>query len=101
MPLDGKPLLLVKREKVRAGIESPLEEVVGLRSIRELPSLVRNHRGKFPETLGLELDILPAKEYFKYHNCLLNWLHHSESQGIFHPLSFLICLNNLITANAF
>jgi Xaa-Pro dipeptidase len=66
LPLDGKPLLLVKREVVRASIESPLEEVVGLRSIRELPSLVRNHWGKLPKTLGLELDVLPARDYFNY-----------------------------------
>ena len=66
LPLGGKPLVLVKREKVRASIESPLQDVVGFRSMRELPSLLQNHSGKLPKTLGLELDVLPAKDYFNY-----------------------------------
>jgi len=66
VPLDGKPLLMVKREVVRASIESPLEQVVRLQSNRELPSLVNNHYGKLPTSLGLELDVLPAKDYFNY-----------------------------------
>jgi len=65
VPRDGKPLLLVKRELERARAESPLEHVVGLKSLRELPSLVAEHAGRPPRVLGLELDILPARAYLR------------------------------------
>jgi len=65
VPLEGDPLLLVKRELERARVESPLEHVVGHRSLREVPSLVVEHAGRPPRVLGLEMDILPAREYFR------------------------------------
>ena len=66
VPLEGKPLLMVRREVERARVESPLEEVVGFKSTRELPSLIRNYWGRLPRTLGLELDVLPVRDYFRY-----------------------------------
>jgi len=66
VPLEGKPLLMIKREVERARLESPLEEVVELKSIRDLPSLIQGHWGRLPQTLGLELDVLPVNDYFKY-----------------------------------
>jgi Xaa-Pro dipeptidase len=65
VPLDGKPLLIVKRELERARIESPLEHVVGLKSLRDLPALVAEHAGRLPGVLGLEMDILPARDYLR------------------------------------
>jgi Xaa-Pro aminopeptidase len=66
VPVEGKPLLLIKRELERANVESPLEEIVSLKSIREIPSLIQSHFGKIPKRLGLELDVLPVKDYFKF-----------------------------------
>ena len=66
VPLEGKPLLMVKREFERAGVESRLNEIVDIRSIRELPLKIREHTGCLPKTLGLELDILPVNDYFRY-----------------------------------
>lgn len=66
VPLEGKPLLIVRREIERARVESPLEEVLEFKSVRELPSLIRNHWGRLPQTLGLELDVLPVRDYFRY-----------------------------------
>jgi Xaa-Pro aminopeptidase len=66
LPLEGKPLLAVKREFERARLESPLDDVVALKSSQELPALIQNHLGKTPRTLGLEMDVLPARDYFKY-----------------------------------
>jgi Xaa-Pro dipeptidase len=66
VPLEGKPLLMVRREVERARVESPLEEVVGVKATRELPSLIHNHWGGLPQTLGLELDVLPVRDYFRY-----------------------------------
>jgi Xaa-Pro dipeptidase len=66
VPLEGKPLLMVRRELERARVESPLEVVVGFKSTRELPSLIGDHWGRLPQTLGLELDVLPVRDYFRY-----------------------------------
>jgi Xaa-Pro dipeptidase len=66
VPLEGSPLLMVKRELERARAESPVEHVVGLQSPRQIPSLIREHMGRLPESLGLEMDLLPVKDYFRY-----------------------------------
>jgi Xaa-Pro aminopeptidase len=65
VPLEGKPLLMVKRELQRARVESPLQHTVALNSLRDLPSLVAEHAGRSPAVLGLELDILPARDYLR------------------------------------
>ena len=66
LPSEGKPLLMIRRELERAKVESPLNDVVTLKSIRELPSLIQTHFGKLPNSLGLELDVLPVRDYFRY-----------------------------------
>jgi len=71
-PQEGKPLLLVKRELERARAESPLEHVVGLKSLRDLPSLVAEHAGRPPRVLGLEMDILPARDYLRLQSMFPN-----------------------------
>jgi len=70
LPLEGKPLLLIRRELDRARIETPLDDVVPFRSNRELSSLIHTHLGKLPKTLGMELDVLPVRDYFRYRELL-------------------------------
>ena len=66
IPLEGRPLLIIKRELERAKVESPIKDTVPFRSIREMPSLIQSHTGKLPNSLGLELDVLPVRDYFKF-----------------------------------
>jgi Xaa-Pro dipeptidase len=66
VPLEGKPLLMIKRELERAKVESPIKAIIALKSNREILSLIQTHSGKLPNSLGLELDILPVKDYFKF-----------------------------------
>jgi Xaa-Pro dipeptidase len=66
VPLEGKPLLMIKRELERAKVESPIKDIILLKSNREIPSRIQTHSGKLPNSLGLELDILPVKDYFKF-----------------------------------
>jgi Xaa-Pro dipeptidase len=66
LPLEGEPLVLVKRELERAKVESPLPMIRDLPSLRRLPACIQEHSGKVPETMGLEMDILPIKDYFRY-----------------------------------
>ena len=64
--LEGKPLLMIKRELERAKVESPIGETVAFKSIREIHSLIQSHIGRIPNSLGLELDVFPVKDYFKF-----------------------------------
>jgi len=66
VPEEGAPLLVVKRELERARTESPLGSIVGFRSPRELPALIQSHWGRLPESVGVELDLLPVRDYLKY-----------------------------------
>ena len=66
VPLEGKPLLMIKRELERAKVEASIKAIIALKSNREIPSLIQTHSGKLPNSLGLELDILPVKDYFKF-----------------------------------
>ena len=66
IPLEGRPLLMIKRELERAKVESPIKEIVPLRSNREIPSLIRSHMGEVQKNVGLELDVLPVRDYFKF-----------------------------------
>ncbi len=66
LALEGAPLLLVKRELERAKLESPLKHVIPFKSIRELPVLIHHHGGGLPQNLGLEFDLLPVKDYFRF-----------------------------------
>ena len=70
LPLEGKPLLMIRRELERARIETPIEDVVALTSSREIATLVKSHLGRLPETLGFELDVLPVRDYFRYQELL-------------------------------
>lgn len=66
VPLEGRPLLMIRREEERARLESSVEDTVRLKSARDLPSLISNHWGRLPKVLGLSMDVLPVKDYFRY-----------------------------------
>ena len=48
IPLEGRPLLMIKRELERAKVESPMKEIVALKSSREIPLLVQVIAVSFP-----------------------------------------------------
>jgi Xaa-Pro aminopeptidase len=85
VPLEGLPLLLVRRELERAKVESPLDHAVAIRSMREFPLLIKNHYGRLPGNLGLELDVLPVKDYFRYQE-LFSDTQIVDSSPIFHDV---------------
>jgi Xaa-Pro aminopeptidase len=65
LPLQGNPLIMIKRELERAKVESPLKEVVALKSLRDVPSLIQTYRNRLPHSLGLEFDVLPVSDYLR------------------------------------
>lgn len=65
LPLEGNPLLMIKREFERAKVESPLENVVLLKSLRDIPSRIQTYGHRLPHGLGLEFDVLPVNDYLR------------------------------------
>ncbi len=66
VPVDGEPLLMVRKDIERATAESPLRKIVPLSRPQELPELLRRNGYTLPRRLGLELDVLPANLYLGY-----------------------------------
>ena len=67
VPASGRPVFLVRRHAGRAMEESPLRPVTPMKSMKELPPAVFEACGSDElQTLGLELDVLPASTFFFY-----------------------------------
>ena len=65
VPRDGEEILLVKKYEERAQRESAVEQVIPLSSWNEMPSLIAERHGRIPKKMGIELDVLPAREYMR------------------------------------
>jgi Xaa-Pro dipeptidase len=66
VPADGPPLLFIKKYMPRAKLESSIKDMFDMRSAREIPSVIKDFSGRLPETLGLEFDVLPVKDFNFY-----------------------------------
>ncbi len=66
IPAQGRPLLMVRKSMERAEEESPLASILPLDSPKQLMTLIRENGLKPPAVLGMELDVLPANNYFSY-----------------------------------
>lgn len=66
IPAEGRPVLLVKKDLERARAESRLDNIIGVDSLREIDTILQSFGfGPF-NTLGFELDVLPANNYLRY-----------------------------------
>jgi Xaa-Pro dipeptidase len=66
VPVEGLPLLLVRKSFERAVQDSPLEHVVAVKSLSGLKkSIERKYSGPL-KRLGMELDVLPVNNYMVY-----------------------------------
>lgn len=70
IPAVGAPLLMVRKYYPRAVEESPLADIVEIRSVRELPGRIRDRYGSLPVRVGVEMDVLPAND-FRFYETLL------------------------------
>lgn len=66
VPSQGKPLLLVKKSLERAKKESSLENIIGMDSLNEINGALQSYGYGHFNTLGFELDVLPANQYLRY-----------------------------------
>src|SRR5215467_7895703 len=58
-PREGEPVFAVRKSYERAKIESPLKNIVPLKSFSELPGIISNPGS----TLGFEFDVVPVATY--------------------------------------
>jgi len=61
VPLDGKPVLFVKKEISRARRESPLEDIVPMRSIKDILPYIKPLK-----RVGMQLDVIPYNDVIKF-----------------------------------
>lgn len=60
IPLEGEPLYLVRKDYARARMESGLKEVIPFNSPRDIPGVLADFGYAMPETIGMELDVVPV-----------------------------------------
>ncbi len=61
VPLEDKPVLFVRRELTRARRESPLEEIVPMRSVKDILPYIKPMK-----KIGLQLDVMPYNDVIKF-----------------------------------
>jgi len=66
VPASGDPIYLVRRDFLRARMESALSQVLPCSSPSELPGVVAGQGHPAPARIGLELDLLPVNLFHKY-----------------------------------
>lgn len=66
IPAAGEPFLMVKRDFGWALADAGIEDVVPIRSFREIPGLISERGFAPPARLGLEFDVLPVSTYLYY-----------------------------------
>jgi len=78
--LDHEPLLFVKRYFPRAKLESCLENIFQITSIKQIPEKIREMHLKLPKTCGLAFDVVPVRDFHFY-------------QTLFSVTKFMDCTN--------
>ena len=65
IPRVGKPILVVRKSYSRARIESPIEDIIEVKSLKMIPEILTN-KGFSLATLGMELDVIPYNTWQFY-----------------------------------
>jgi Xaa-Pro aminopeptidase len=66
IPVEGEPMLMVYKNFDRAIAESPLSRIAPLSSPKAIPEILHQFDYRQPQTMGMELDVLPANLFFNY-----------------------------------
>ena len=66
VPVDGDPILMIFKSLERAVAESPLSRIAPLNSPKDIIEVLSQYGYVLPQSIGLELDVLPANLYFNY-----------------------------------
>lgn len=66
VPASGQPLFMVRKEALRARMESGLKEVIPFNSMKDIPSILAQYGYAVPKRIGMELDVLPVNFFERY-----------------------------------
>ncbi|HEU0264096.1 MAG TPA: Xaa-Pro peptidase family protein [Geobacterales bacterium] len=66
VPAVGEPLYLVRKDALRARMESGLKEILPFGSMREIPKILADRGYAQPVRIGMELDVLPVSFFERY-----------------------------------
>ena len=66
IPVEGEPVYMVRKDHLRARMESGLKEVVPFVSMRDIPSILAQFSYPQPERIGMELDVVPVNFFERY-----------------------------------
>lgn len=72
IPLEGDPLLLVRKSLVRARLDSKIKHIEGIKGFKDIVSKILDMYGRLPRSIGLEMDVLPVRFYFAYQSIFPN-----------------------------
>lgn len=72
IPVQEEPVFFSKKNMERTLEESPLNTILALSSSKKIPSLLSERGLSLPQTLGLEMDVLPANSYLQLRNIFKN-----------------------------
>ncbi len=59
VPVDGEPLLMIRKDVDRARVESPLTAILEINRPAEVPDIIK----RLPRVLGLEMDVISAEMF--------------------------------------
>lgn len=66
IPSNGQPIYMVRKNFMRARMESGLKEVVPFITMLEIPSILSDFSYPQPQKIGMELDVVPVNFFEKY-----------------------------------
>ena len=66
VPREGVPLYMVRKDFLRARMESGLKEIVPFSTMKDIPSILADYGYPHPERIGMELDVLPVNFLERY-----------------------------------
>ena len=82
VPASGAPVLMVRKSLARARAESALEQIVALKSPRQIAGILEAHGHPLPARLGMELDVIPAALYLQYQQIFTDAALEDVSHGL-------------------
>jgi Xaa-Pro dipeptidase len=59
---------MIKRYWPRAVAESPIKNILEIKSIKEVPDIIAGAFGRMPRVIGFEMDVIPVREFHFYQN---------------------------------
>lgn len=66
VPAAGQPVYMVRKDFLRARMESGLKEVVPFSSMKDIPGILSQFGYPEPKRIGMELDVLPVNFFERY-----------------------------------